>query len=211
MNLRYSGKLTKEEYLAYVKLSNRPIRKQDSSHIDMGVLLISIGSFLSLIGLIALWQAISSNSSSFPWYLPQLIIGIILIGLGLKFRGALSKYWDENKESLSNVNGVISDENVEIQTPNGNLEVDWSELNGYGEHMEMIVLYKPPVFAIPFLARFFEKQEDWDTFKKFVVKNLVLTHRVNQGTSSKSKTVYILLSISMIIIFLYLYVKLRGG
>ena len=211
MDLRYSGKLTKEEYLAYVKLSNRPVLKKDSSHIDMWVLFVYIGSFLSLIGLVALLQRISSNSSSFPWYLSQLIIGIIIIGLGLKFRGALSKYWEENKESLSNVNGVISDDNVELYTPNGNLKVDWSELNGYGEHMKMIVLYKPPVFAIPFLERFFERREDWDTFKKFVINNLALTHCVNQGTSSKSKTAYILLSISMIIIFLYLYLKLKGG
>jgi hypothetical protein len=211
MNLRYSGKLTKEEYLTYVKLSNRPLLKKDSSHIDMWILFISIGSFLSLMGLVALFQGSSSNSGFFPWYLPQLIIGIIIIGLGLKFRGALSKYWEENKESLSNVNGVISDENVEIYTPNGNLKVDWSELHGYGEHMKMIVLYKPPVFAIPFLERFFEKQEDWDTFKKFVVDNLALTHRINQGASSKSKTAYILLSISMIVIFLYLYLKLKGG
>jgi hypothetical protein len=211
MNLRYSGKLTKEEYLAYVKLSNRPILKKDSSHIDMWVLFVSVGSFLSLIGLVALLQGSSTNSSSFPWHLPQLIIGIIMIGLGLKFRGALSKYWEENKESLSNVNGMISDDNVEIHTPNGKLQVDWSELDGYGEYMEMIVLYKPPVFAIPFLERFFEKQEDWHTFKKFVVDNLALTHRVNQGTPSKSKTAYILLSISMIVIFLYLYFKLKGG
>jgi hypothetical protein len=175
----------------------------------MWVLFVYIGSFLSLIGLVALLQGSFSNSSSFPWYLPQLIIGIIMIGLGLKFRGALSKYWEENKESLSNVNGVISDDNVEIYTPNGKLEVAWSELNGYGEYMEMIVLYKPPVFAIPFLERFFDKQEDWHTFKKFVVNNLALTHRVNQGTQSKNETAYILLSILIIIIFLYLYLK--GG
>ncbi len=209
MNLRFSGKLTKEEYLAYIKLSNRPILKKDSSHIDMWVIFVSIGSFLSLVGLVVLLQGSSSNSSSFPWYLPQLIIGIIMIGLGLKFRGALSKYWEENKESLSSVNGAISDDTVEIHTPNGTLKAGWSEFNGYGETKEMIVLYQPPVFAIPFLERFFDTQEDWLAFKEYVVNNISLTHRVDQGERSKRKTAYILLSISMIVIYLYLYIKSR--
>lgn len=209
MNLRYSGKLTKEEYLAYVKLCNRPIVKKNSSYIEMWVLWVSFGSFLLLVGLVALLQRSTFNSSSFPWYIPQLIFGVISIGLGLKFRGALSKFWEENKESLSNFSGVISDENVEMFTPNGNLKVDWSELNGYGETMDMIVLLKPPVFAIPFVERFFENQEDWLTFKKFVTNKLALTHRVNQGTRSRSEITYILLAVAMIIVFVYIYIKSR--
>lgn len=208
MNLRYSGKLTKEEYLAYVKLSNRPILKS-GSHIDMWVIFVYIGSFLSVISLVALFQKSTSISSSFPWYLPQLIVGIIIIGLGFKFRGTLSKYWEENKDLLSIFNGVILDDNVEIYTPNGNLKIDWSELTGYGEYMGLIVLYKTPMFAIPFLERFFEKQEDWYTFKEFVVCNLALSHRVNQGTQSRNIIAYILFFISIIIMLLYIYLK--GG
>ena len=62
MDLRYSGKLTKEEYLAYVKLSNRPILKKNSSHIDMWVLFVYIGSFLSVISLVALFQKSTSRA-----------------------------------------------------------------------------------------------------------------------------------------------------
>lgn len=209
MNLRYSGKLTKEEYLAYIKLCNRPIAKKNSSFIELWVLWVSFGSFLLLVGLAALLQKGASNSGSFPWYIPQLVFGVISIGLGLKFRGALSKYWEENKESIANFSGVISDENIEMFTPNGTLKVDWSELNGYGEHMELIVLLKPPVFAIPFVERFFENQEDWHAFKKFAADHLALTHRVNQGARSRSGLASILLAVAAILIFLYLYFK--GG
>ena len=210
MNLKYSGKLTKEEYLAYLKLCNRPILKKNSSYLDVWILFFFAGVIISLTGLVTFYlQRNSSGSSSLPWVLTQFVIGIVLIALGLKFRGAISRFWEENKDVISIFNGMVSDDAVEMFTPNGSLKVNWSELTGYGEYKDLIVLFKPPVFAIPFLERFFESQEDWLAFRKVVVSKLALTHQVDQGTHSKRNIVYVLLSIALIIVYLYIFVKSR--
>ena len=210
MNLKYSGRLTKEEYFTYMKLCNRPILKKNSSYLDIWILFFFAGVIILLTGLVTFYlQRNSPGSSSLPWVLTQFVIGIVLIALGLKFRGALSKFWEENKEVISIFNGMVSDDGVEMFTPNGGLKVNWSELTGYGEYKDLIVLFKPPVFAIPFLERFFESQEDWHAFREYAVSNLDLTHQVGQGIHSKRNIAYVLLSIALIIVYLYIFVKSR--
>jgi len=160
---------------------------------------------------ITIFQWSPYQSNSFPWYILEFIVGVVIVGFGIKLRGLPSKYWEENKETL--FDGKISDDDIEFYTPNGNLKVNWSEFSGYGEYQGLIVLYKNkvPLFVLPFTERFFEKQEDWLTFKKFVGDNLPVSHRVNHlsPTSPKSKLVYTLFLGSIIILLIYYFLK--GG
>ncbi len=213
MNIRYSGKLTKNEYLANMKLSTRPILKKGGFHFDFWIVFTVIGAFFLLISVITVfqWSPSQSNSFSFPWYVLEFIVGVIFVGLGIKLRGLPSKYWEENKETL--FDGKISDEDIEFYTPHGNLKVSWSEFSGYGEYQGLIVLYKnkAPLFVLPFTERFFEKQEEWLAFKKFVGHNLLVSHRVNQFSPipPRSKLVYTLFLGSIIILLIYYFLK--GG
>jgi hypothetical protein len=206
MDLRYSGELTKEEYLAQQKLNSRPISKNNGFQFDLWILFTVIGAFFILLCVFSIIQR-----SSFPWYLIELLVGLPLFSLGLQIRKIPSKFWDENKGSISRADGKISDENIEVYTPNGNLKLTWSELKGYGEYKGLIVLYKPPTFALPFSERFFEKQEDWILFKEFVGSNLLLTHRVAQIgiTTPRNKLIYALLAVAILIMLVYYFAKGR--
>jgi hypothetical protein len=211
MNLPYSGKLTKSEYLRITQLNTRRILKKGGFHIDFWVLLFGIGTLLLLISMAAIRQWVLSQSNSFPWYIFGFIAGIFVIVLGFKFRAQPAKFWDENQASLSRMDGTITDDEIELVTPNGNLKMNWSEFDGYGEYLGMIVLYKPPLSALPFIDHFFEKKEDWEIFRNMVVERLPLTHLVNQISAPKfsNPPVYILfiLSIIMLIIYGLLYGK----
>src|SRR5690349_4695930 len=143
MNLSYSGKLTKAEYLKVVKLNTREILKKGSFYFDLWVLLLGIGAPLFLLSVTAFRQWSLSQANSFPWFMIGNIAGIFVIILGWKLRGAPSKFWDENQEMLSKVEGSISDEAIEPFIQNGNLKINWSEFNGYGEYQGIIVLFRP--------------------------------------------------------------------
>ncbi len=211
MDLRFSGVLTKAEYLALVKLSNRRILKKGGVYFDFWMLLIGIGIFFLLLAAVTIQQWNLSRAGSLPWSIVELVVGIVVISLGFKTRAFPSKFWDENKDSLSRVDGRISDEFIELFIPNGNLKVNWSELDGYGEYQGLIVLYKPPLTVLPCVERFFEKQEDWILFRHAVADKLPLSHRVGQFDAPKAGTVWVWVLFIVSIIIMLFYYFARGG
>lgn len=211
MDIRYSGSLTKDDYLALLKLNSRPILKKGGFHFDFWVLFAVIGVILVLLSVASIFYRQPFGPDPQPWNLLELVLGTIMLVLGLKIRAVPSRFWEENKDSISMVDGRISDDGIEVHTANGDLTLKWPEISGYGDYGGLIVLYKLPAFALPFLERFFENHEDWLAFRRLIGDSLPLTHHVEQRGIARpgSPIVYVLLLISVIVMLIYYFA--HGG
>jgi len=78
VNIRYSGKLTKDDYLAFMKLNSRPVLKKGGLQFDFWVMSTVIGGSLLLLSAVTLFQGKPSQSNPFPWYMLELIVGVSL-------------------------------------------------------------------------------------------------------------------------------------
>ena len=211
MDLRYSGTLSKDEYLAQMKLNSRQVLTKAGFHFDFWAVFAVSGALLLLLAAIGFSYAESFRSNLYIWNFLELIVGILMLSFAWKIRAMPGKFWEENKDSISTVAGRISEEAILVETANGTLQLDWSEITGYGEYGDLVVLYKLPTFALPFLERFFESQQDWLAFRKMVGDRTQMTHRVEQRRTSspRNKLVYALLLISIIVMLIYYFA--RGG
>jgi hypothetical protein len=207
MDLRYSGTLSKDEYLAQLKLNSRPVLAKGGFHFDFWALFGVIGVLLVLLAALGFSYAESFRSNLYIWNSLELIGGILMLVLAWKVRAVPAKFWEENKDSISSIAGRISEEAILVETANGNLRLEWSEITGYGEYGDLVVLYKLPTFALPFLARFFDSQQEWLTFRKMVGDRIQITHRVEQRhtPSRRNKLFYALFLLSILVMLIYYF------
>lgn len=197
MDIQFSGKMTKADYLDQVRLDSRPILKNAGFHIDTWFLLASIGAFIVIMSLIL--------RNKYPGTGFFLIVGIIIVGIGLKFRQAINNYWNKNDLLRSQFTGRITNSILEMQSEIAQVTINWSDISGYGKHKDMIVLYKSGL-SIPLLKHFFSCDKDWEIFHSYVVENHNMTHRVASRTitplTSRSRIVILILILVIVSILL---------
>ncbi|MCD4738058.1 MAG: YcxB family protein [Anaerolineae bacterium] len=93
--------------------------------------------------------------------------------------------WEQNEVLRVHKEGSITPETLEIRTLQGQWRLLWTDLTGYGEYRDVVVLFMGPGAPIPFPRQFFRSQEEWDVFRAMVAENLELSHRVTSIEKSR--------------------------
>ena len=193
MDIRFGGVLTKEEFLAAIKLSNRPISPR--TRIDLWILLVLAG--LALVG-IGVWLAFSEQAL-YPIAFLIFIVGLVLFVIGFKLRATFDQLWDKNDAYRVRRDVTANDDFIEIHNSSGQVQLRWQDFSGYGEYQEVMVLFQGPTISHPFPKRFFLNEMDWPQFKALVVKKLPLTHQVT-ALERPNLLVWIILILAVIML-----------
>jgi len=182
MEVQFEGILTKDEYLNLSKLATRPIfKKKGMFAFDLWLLFVVIGTIMFVA---SVWQFIAVRESITIW-LFLFLVGLIVLVIGFKLRAAPHKTWEQNEVLRVHREGSITPEALEIRTLQGEWRLLWTDITGYGEYRDIVVLFLGPSAPIPFPRQFFRSQEEWDVFRAMVAENLELSHQVTSIEKSR--------------------------
>ena len=171
MEIHFKGTYSKEEFLAASALGRSPILKKSQTIVDAWVILAFIGGVLVIAG-------VSIGFSGRPLGALLAVLGIFAIVYGLRLRHAPLKLWEQSKGAVSEWSGTITEEGIQVSTYVGQHYHPWSELTGYGEHQDVIVLFHDPVVTITIPKSFIATEDEWNRFRDEVSQRLSVTHSV---------------------------------
>jgi hypothetical protein len=194
MEIKLDGTLTKDEFLQAAKLGNHPVTKNLHFRIELWLLLLLAGLVIIGLGI----GGMIVNLDYYPIELVSTIFGAVLVVIGVKIRNAVAQVWDKNETLRAHCEGLVTDDFIEMRTPTSESRLQWSELSGYGEFHEVIVLFRGTTLAIPFSKRFFQGESEWLQFKTLVAGKLARTHRINP-VSWANFLIWIIIAVSAII------------
>ena len=199
MEIRFGGAVTKDEYLQFVKLTSHKIRSHTSFTVDMWLLLVLTGSLLVLSGG---WLAFFGSQI---WGLYLFVAGLFVVIVGVRLRESTEKFWQENEIFRVRREGVITEDGIESSTPTGFSRLKWEDFSGFGEYMNVFVLYQGTALGTVYSQRFFQSEEDWQQFRTFAMQKLKRTHQVKldraaqwKGNSKPKWVVWLLLIVAII-------------
>jgi hypothetical protein len=122
-------------------------------------------------------------------------------------RTALDRAWEESAKNNPKLEGIVTDEYLEIRGPDGMSQVFWTAFSGYGEASQILVLIRDTT-GYPFSARFFQSEADWQEFRKFIASKLNTTHKLDRNFF---RTPTILLAGWIIVSIIMVVLVLRAG
>jgi hypothetical protein len=169
--ITFEGTLTKEEFLAVVKLSSQPVGgKPFALRVSLWQMFVTAGAFLLIGGIAQMPRALAT---CVVWLVP----GLLLLVLGLKLRAAPRKLWAQTAAFRDRRSGVVTETGIEVATSSAQVRLLWRNLVGYWEYEGMVVLFDG-VAAIPFPKRSFRSSLEWEAFRAQTAARLPVSHRV---------------------------------
>jgi len=201
VDIRFSGAITKQEFLDAARLASHPVHHRQSLTFDISSLFLFVATIFGVLGI---WQLGSSR----PVSLVLLFFAMVFAVLGLKARSIPSQAWEGNEEIKAVRQGRATDEALEISSPYSQSRQLWSAFAGYGIFEDVLILSTHSAVFIPFSKRLFSAA-DWDQFLQFLSVRLPRTHLLAAG-AMPAFTLRNLLAGALLLLILIILV-LRGG
>jgi len=172
MEIAFSGALTLDEFTQGMKLNTRPVVQQEKSRLDTWLLVVVAGSLMTVIGVLMV------IFTELQWSVYLFLAGLFAALIGSRMRKTPQELWKRNPGYREQREGVINDEGVVVTTPAGSSRLAWSDLSGFGEYKDVVVLFQDDEFEVILSQRFFQSEAEWEQFKTLVAQKLVCSHKV---------------------------------
>lgn len=169
MEIKYSGAVSKEDFLEQMSIIGKPIGKK-MKMVSWKFLFI-LGSLFAFYGILRL---VISHSD---WEM-YIIIGSVFLFLGYRIKKAFLDFWKNNEVLMEPRSGVISEEKIIIINKNSTTSFLLDELKSYGDSENQILLFVGDNTCINFPKHFFHDEVEWGKFKNFVAKKLKHSHSI---------------------------------
>jgi len=199
MNISFDGSVTKEEFKSAATLLNSPLSKKTGMNINSWIILTIIGAVLFFFGVRTMFveQNIGIGGIS-------AVLGTVIFSYGLKVRTAIDKLWDNYHKNNPKLEGISTDEYLEVRNSQGKAQILWTAFNGYGEYNNVILLIQGNTGHF-FSKELFQNEEDWNEFRKFISSRFTITHKIEKNLLSL-RTILLAgwIIVSILIVFLVL-------
>ncbi len=185
MNLHFRGTLRKEEYVDIITLISNPVKNIQPGARAKWIPSIFLLIIAVIVGAGTLWYGISKGDSLILLTAVGPILMVVLILSSMRGRKRISPaaqaevIWRNEANRKLVIEGTVMDEGIAMKSSAGETLIRWEGFVGYGEYNDIVVLVQQTKAFVSIPKRFFEKQEDWATFRNAVGEKLSMTHRVD--------------------------------
>ncbi len=185
MNLHFKGTITKQEYVDIITLISNPVKSAPRGTIAQWIpsIILMIAGAVVGIGTLA-YGATIRNALIIAMAMVPIVFAVLILS-SMRPRKRISPtaqaevFWRNEANRKLVIEGTVTDEGILMKTSAGESLMRWEGFAGYGEYNDIVVLIQPTRTFLSIPKRFFEKPEDWATFRNAVGDKLNMTHRVD--------------------------------
>lgn len=203
MKIRFGGSLTRGEFLQVLDLKEEPL-KVDGLQVPWRLLsapaIISAAglAIASLAGVIIIGYQVATTGVTrlieIVWMV-SCLVSFGIIAAAFRIADAFLRQWKKRKSLREPLEGTISYDGIDLESPSGPQHLSWSELATYRRGRNLVVLVDRTGKPVPLPRRYFATEADWETFGITVDREL----RGNGQAAEQKKPKWSAILVSLLI------------
>ena len=175
MEVPFEGAPTKKDFFTTVRLAQTQMTSSIGlpwspwlATVVWGLMFVASGLLMLLLGLV-------SPNRFFEFFLYE-VAGLVIVIVG--FLRHPNTTWNSKPAVRARVQGQVTDIGVEYTDPTLTEihTIKWHGFEGYGEHQNIVALFRHSGNLVPFYETYFKTEVDWKRFKELVGMHLRRSH-----------------------------------